>query len=288
MMRFTQNLVLALCGAVTSAITAAFLVFVELRWGWALYSYSLWVIIPVGAVLAGFAASSGYYLGARLLNFRPARDLLVGIAAVSVGTFFFIYWLEYVFLTVDGKAISDAVSYSEFLNFAITHTALSFGFRGHFVANSIDIGTTGGYLYAFIQILGFAIGGFLIYIYLVSLPYCKECGLYLKDKGTQTRYFGTPDEVKASTAAFLAIAGEHRFQESIRRHAATGSAKPTGGADSFSSSVEVKRCKGCEKHWLQFAVKRWVNDKKEWKEIPDLNYSRFLMERVEVAKSLNP
>lgn len=86
----------------------------------------------------------------------------------------------------------------------------------------------------------------------------------------------------------LALCGavrEQRFQESIQGHAVMGSSKPSAAVDGFQSIVEVKRCKGCEKHWLKFGVKRWDNDKKEWKKIRDFNYSQFMMERVEVVKS---
>lgn len=285
MPRFTQNVVLALFGAVTSAITAAILVFVELRWGWALYSFSVWLIIPAGAIAAGFAASSGYYFGSRLLNFRPARDLLVGIVGISAGTFFFIYWLEYMFMTVDAKSVRDAITYSDFLDLVITNTSLSFGYRGHFVNGAVPIGAGGGYLYAALQIAGFAVGGLAVYFYLVSLPYCKDCGLYFKTKGKQTRYFENAGAVQASTEAFLAKVDEHRFQDSIQTHAGTG-ADNAAGASAFVSSIELKSCKGCEKHWLQFGVKRWV--KNEWKDIPELNYTTFLMERVEAVQSLNP
>jgi len=168
---------------------------------------------------------------------------------------------------------------------ATRHTALSFGYRGHFVGSGVDIGAGGGYLFAALQILGFAVGGYCIYVHLAGLPYCKDCGLYFKDKGKQTRYFGDTDTVAASTEGFLVKVREERFQESIQTHAATGSDKPTGPS-MFNSSIELKRCKGCEKHFMKFGVMRWVN--KEWKEIADFNYSAYLMERVEIIKSLNP
>jgi hypothetical protein len=284
MSRFTQNLVLALCGAITSALTAAILVFIELKWNIAIYSFTAWVVLPAGAMLAGMAASSGYYFGARLLNFRPAKDLLVGIVAISTGTFFFIYWLEWVFLTVDGKPISEAIPYSDYLTYMITHTSVSLLHGG--LNNSLDLGSGGGYVYAALQIIGFAVGGFCIYVYLVGLPYCKECRLFLKDKGKQTRFFGNSDDVTVSTENFLAKANEHRFQDSIKGHYETGSDKPATGEIAFCSSVELKRCKGCEKHYLEFEVKRWVN--KEWKAIPELTYATYMMERVEVVKSLAP
>jgi len=278
MRRFTQNLVLALFGAVTSAITAAILVLVELKWGMVFYSHTIWGIIPLGAGGAGLAAASGYYFGSRLLNIRPGRDLVVGITAISAGTFFFIYWLKYVFMTVDGRQVSDGIRYWDFLNYTITHTALKFGIGAVFFDGSVNIGPGGGYLFAALQILGFAFGGYVIYMYLVRLPYCENCGLFFKDKGSQTRYFPDTNTATASTKEFLAKVDTKRFQDSIQTHAKTGAAKPSG-QKMFKSSIELKRCDGCEKHYLHFGVKRWVNSKK-WKNITEWNYSTYLMERV--------
>ena len=282
--RFTQNLVVALFGAVTSIITAAILVFVELRFGWALYSYTLWFVIPAGAICAGLVASSGYYFGSRLLNFRPTRNLLLAIVAISGGVFFLIYWLEYVLLTVNGKSISEVVSLGQFLNYSLSHTAIRFGLRGHPIGDAVDIGS-GGYLYAALQIMGFAIGGLAVYGHLISLPFCGDCKLYLSKKGYQKRYFENPEDMQNSVAAFLAKVRDNQLQQSIQVHAETGSTA-INAANVFSSFIEIKRCKACEKHWLKFTAQRKAGD--DWKDISDLGYATFCMERVDVMENLSP
>ena len=284
MNRLIQNLVITLFGAVTSMITAAILVFVELRFGWVLYSITFWFVIPAGAIGAGLIAASGYYYGARLLNFRPTRNFLWVIVAISAGTFFFIYWLKYVLITVDGNPIRDAVSFSQYLNYSLAHTAMRFSLRGRTIRNAVDIGF-GGYLYATLQIIGFAIGGMVVCGHLISLSYCDDCKLYLSKKGDQKRYFENPEEMQDSVAGFMAKVKDNQLQQAIQVHAETGSTA-INKTSMFSSTIEIKRCKGCEKHWLNFSAQRKVENR--WKDIKDLGYSAFCMDRVDVMKNLSP
>lgn len=282
MNRLIQNLAVTLFGAVTSIITAAILVFVELRFGWALYSLTFWFVIPAGAIGAGLIAASGYYYGARLLNFRPTRNFLWVIVAISAGTFFFIYWLEYMLITVDGNSISDAASFGRFLNYSLSHTAMRFSIRGRPIGDAVDIGF-GGYLYAALQIIGFAIGGIGVCGHLISLSYCDDCKLYLRKKGDQKRYFESPEDMQNSVAGFLAKAQDNQLQQSIQVHAETGSTA-IKTASVFSSTIEIKRCKGCEKHWLKFSAQRKVEN--HWKDVSELGYATFCMDRIDVMKNL--
>ena len=59
------------CGLATSLLTALILWYIEQRFGWALYSWTFWFVIPVGAFLAGFAGASGYYFGSWFFGHRP-------------------------------------------------------------------------------------------------------------------------------------------------------------------------------------------------------------------------
>jgi hypothetical protein len=51
----------AVFGIATSFITGIILGLIEVHSGYALYSWVFWVVIPVGAILSGFGAASGYY-----------------------------------------------------------------------------------------------------------------------------------------------------------------------------------------------------------------------------------
>ena len=67
-----KDLLVTVLGVGSTLIVAGVLGFIEVKFGWALYSFMFFFIIPVGAGFAGFAAASGYYLGAKLTHQKPA------------------------------------------------------------------------------------------------------------------------------------------------------------------------------------------------------------------------
>jgi hypothetical protein len=54
----------ALAGLVTSILTAAVVAIFNLWAEFNLFTFSIWVIVPVGAIGCGFVAASGYYFAA--------------------------------------------------------------------------------------------------------------------------------------------------------------------------------------------------------------------------------
>ena len=258
------------------------LVMIELRWGHALYSFTLWFVIPVGAICSGMIAASGYLLGARLVNHRPGRGLLALILASSAAMFFFIQWLDYSLMTVGGQALKDSISFGDFLTYTIAHTSLRFGMSGHLTGTGVEIGAA-GYLFALVQIAGFLIGGFAIYAYLTSMTYCDDCRLYLNSKGIQTRYFRSAEEMQEATNNVLTEMRLGRLQHSVLVHATLGTNERASA--SFSSAVEVKLCKGCDKHWTKFTANRKAGN--DWKEINELGFSAFCMEPVELYRTIS-
>lgn len=100
--RVMKDLLVGLRGFVTSLATAVILWWLELRFGFAFYSWMLWFIVAVGALLSGFAGASGYYAGARIFNHPSSPLLLVNILLASVGAFFAIHYLSYIMLEIGG------------------------------------------------------------------------------------------------------------------------------------------------------------------------------------------
>ena len=97
-------------------------------------------------------------------------------------------------IRVEGKYVSDYIPFTQYLGIAIRSTSMKFRF-----------GSTGelggfGYIIALLQIGGFAAGGFAVYGYLASKPYCDKCSRYLSGKGKQVRYTGDADGLQAATA----------------------------------------------------------------------------------------
>ncbi len=196
--------------------------------------------------------------------------------------FFFIQWLDYSFMTVEGHTLKEVISFGDFLAYTIAHTSLRFGMRGHFTGTGVEIGAA-GYLFAVVQVVGFLIGGFAIYAYLTSMTYCEDCRLYLNSKGIQTRYFRSAEEMQDATKNVLTEMKLGRLQHSVLVHATLGTNE--GSSATFSSIVEVKRCKGCDKHWTKFTANRKAGN--DWKEINELGFSAFCMEPVELHRTIS-
>ena len=213
-----QDLLVGLCGFITSLVTAVILWWAQARFGFAFYSLMFWFIVPVGALFSGFAGASGYYAGARLFNQRPTRQLLLNILLASVGTFFAFHYLTYITMEVEGEAISEYVSFAQYLDIAIRSTSMDF------VRARSSTGELGGLGYgvALLQILGFAIGGFAVYAYLESVPYCNKCSCYLSRKGKQIRYTADAEGLQAKTAQVMSDFDRGAISSAIEHHGVKG------------------------------------------------------------------
>jgi hypothetical protein len=88
------------------------------------------------------------------------------------------------------------------------------------VGSPVDLGSW-GYLYATLQVLGFALGGLAVYGHLRSLAYCERCAKYLTKKDWQTRYSAYAEKVAEVRAAMHQCVAAGHTQEAISIHAAT-------------------------------------------------------------------
>src|SRR4030042_3553315 len=128
--KFIQDLLVSFFGGLASLITALILVFIELEFETAIYSWMAWFVIPIGAFVAGFVPASGYYFGSKLFNHKPSRKILLNMVLVSIGTFFLIHYLIYMGATIEGRPVSDFVPFLTFLDFSIRSTSLQFSIVG--------------------------------------------------------------------------------------------------------------------------------------------------------------
>ena len=281
MNKSVQHPLVILSGLVTSFLTACLLSWIEVRWGHALYSFTFWFVIPIGAICVGMMAATGFMIAARVLNVRPARSTLAVIIVSSMTMFVAIQWLDYTWMTVDGQAISSAISFQDFLSFTISHTSMQVGVRGHFSDTGIQLGG-GGYLFVAVQIVGFLIGGVSIYLILTGMTYCERCSKYFSAKGSQLRYYRTAEDLQEATSAVLSEMQTGRVQHSVLIHASGGSESSKDAF--FSSDLELKECKGCGRHWTKFQGKKKAGN--EWKEISGLSLAIYSEEPIELHRTL--
>ncbi len=74
--RIAKGLIVTIFGIATTVLTAAGLVYMELRYDCAIYGFVYAFVLPFGAFISGVVAASGYYIGSRLVSFRPRRGVL--------------------------------------------------------------------------------------------------------------------------------------------------------------------------------------------------------------------
>ena len=273
------DFIVAGCGLATSALTALILWWIELKSGFALYTWMVWFVIPVGAILAGFAGASGYYAGSWWFGRRPTRLLLQNVLLASIATFLLINYFSYITLQIDGKPASDYVSFWKYLDLTVRSTSMEFRYRG-----AVKLGSTGelgsfGYVIAFLQVIGFAVGGFSVYAALTSKPYCNKCSRYLSAKGRQVRYTQDGDGLQATRAQILESVRNRAVNSAIEIHLGFGNSKYQKD-DHLRLACEVRFCKKCNQHWIKFAVEK--RSGRDWKELHDFTVAGFTQEVVSV------
>ena len=276
--RAGEDFLVAGCGFVTCLLTALILWWVERQFGLALYTWTFWFIIPAGAILAGFAGASGYYAGSWLFGHRPTRLLLLNVVIASVAIFFFIYYLSYITLQIEGKQGSDYVPFWQYLDLAVRSTSMEFRYHAAKLGSTGELGYF-GYAVAVLQILGFAVGGFVVYAVLVSKPYCEKCSRYLSGKGKQIRYTHDADGLQANVAQIAQTLSSGAAGSAIELQRGFGNPKYQKN-DHLRSTFEVRYCKKCNKHWVKFAVEKQSGN--DWKEITGYTAAGFTEEVVSV------
>jgi hypothetical protein len=88
-------------------------------------------------------------------------------------------------------------------------------------------------------------------------------------------------EIQGSVDDFLTRVKARQFRQSIQVHAGVGSAAKTGSS-AFASSVEIRRCKACHRHRLEFSAMR--KEGGSWKDISMLGHTTFCLEPIDVAR----
>ncbi len=167
-------------GSVTSALTVAALFHVYQMSGTDVSSFSLWFIVPVGAILAGLAAASGYYVTARLTHALPRRGLVLDCLLIALGAWLTLQVLKYrAAVFEDGQPVRDVLGIWDWFRATTEHMSLNVSFRGSTGTNTGELGAW-GYGRRLLEVAGFSLGGLAICGYLEQLPRCKACERFMK------------------------------------------------------------------------------------------------------------
>ncbi len=139
--------------------------------------------IPVGAIIGGMVAASGYYIGARYTHSRATPFLLLLMVVIAGLAYFLIYWLDYTHREIGGTPARDSMTFWEFVDAILTNTRIT----GRFIWTG-SVGVL-GYLLGLVEFIGFLVGGFGAYALLASGHMCPSCNLYLDTLVTREKKF---------------------------------------------------------------------------------------------------
>ena len=261
MKKAVQDLIVSGFGMATSVMTAIILAIIETKLNFAFYSITWWFVIPVGALLSGVAAASGYYWGARVFHHRPTGMFIFNVISVAVTTYFLLYYLEYRFLDVDGQPASELVSFGQYMDLVIGHQSLR--------VRTVNVGEIGnfGYALAVLQILGFAVGGFAVFVFLRAAPFCKACSKYLQKVGSVVRYTNDADELAVAWADSASQLRRGNVPLLTGLWSSVGESKDADRH--IRATVKFWRCSTCPEEFIDLILERSSGN--QWTQISDFH-----------------
>jgi hypothetical protein len=173
---YLKDAAVTLAGIVTSLLTILVLFVIQHLTGFELFTLSVWLVVPVGALVCGGFAASGYYFGAIFLHRRPNAILAIQMLIVAGATMLAEYYLNFYTLVIDGQNVRAVVPFLEYLKIVIESSEYVVG------RSQTNLGAVGnmGYWIFGIQFFGLLIGGIAVFGHLLLKPHCGVCSDYYK------------------------------------------------------------------------------------------------------------
>lgn len=274
MKNFMSDLAISLCGLVSTAVTVVALVFMELEWDFAFYSLLHFFVIPTGAIISGAGAASGYYFGALLLHTKPTIRVLLNMLLISVLAYFSINYVLYSMLEIDGVAVSSLMAFPEFWDRLLTNMSLSIG-RGN--SETGELGSL-GYVVMLLQIVGFALGGLAVYIFLRKKPYCDHCNKYFKRVWRDRLFTGDAENYVGQVQQLAALASTSGVEKARIQHGQIGFKDQTKETP-IRADLTLLQCVSCTRELLTFETYRQKGD--NWDLVDELSFSESFLSDAE-------
>jgi hypothetical protein len=263
----------AACGLATSLLTALLVTVIERLTTLDIFTFSVWFIIPVGAIGTGLVAASGYYFGSLYFHTRPSILLLLQMIVIAGLTQLLIYYTQYATLIIDGQRVSDFVSFGQYLDVTLTTAHYRVG-RGA----QLDTGEVGqfGYWLAVIQFIGFLVGGFVAFGHLLSHPVCSHCKKYLRVLAKSEKAFPSGEDLATYHDTLFQLPADSRdfAQMAKAEHKATGKG-------TWKMTMKLFGCPECKIQTIGNEVH--VYNGKEWRSVNQLARKYAIPPGVDLA-----
>ena len=148
-------------------------------------------VIPVGALVVGLAASSGYGIGSYLTGTKVTGRLLFTVLALLTASYFLAKYVEFRLLFPEGALREDGTSVGFWEYFDIAARSIYFKADKAGQADGSPLGLW-GYGVRALEMVGFVGGGVLIPVSMRKMPYCARCQAYMKTKSVAFFAAGIP------------------------------------------------------------------------------------------------
>ena len=198
-----------LLGLITTLITIGVVVWVELNWEFAIYSFTFFAIIPVGACFVGLGSASGYYIGAKILHLPTSKTLTFSILFNAASSFYLLYYIPYYLYEVNGQLVREVIDFIPYLKYALTEYSVTF-LRSK--ANTGNVGSW-GYAITFIQFLGFVFSSLAVIGKLEEEPYCNDCSKYYSQKLNEKKYYSDSQKIIIDYTLLTSLMHSRSFKE---------------------------------------------------------------------------
>ncbi len=128
-------------------------------------------IIPVGAMLVGFLAGSGYGLASWLTGAKIGKALMLQVLLLQVACYFLAQYVSFLMLN-----LPPGPTFWQYFDAATR----SFAWNNH-GQPGVPFGIW-GYAIRTLEIAGFSLSGLFAPAILFSVPYCDACQVYMRTK----------------------------------------------------------------------------------------------------------
>jgi hypothetical protein len=132
-------------------------------------------VLPVGAIIVGLAAGSGYGLASWFSGLKITRGLLWILVATQLIAYFAAQYIAFRGLHLAHRANGSPVGFLEYYDLV----ARAFAWQDHDGKPGQPLGAW-GYFFRALEVAGFVLGGLIVPLALRKAPYCPACQLYMK------------------------------------------------------------------------------------------------------------
>ncbi len=152
---FGSEFIIAIAGLATGLLAAVANFLIAVYTDVDISSFMYWFMLPLGALMVGAVAASGYYYGSLLTQRPPTPRLALNMVVIGLSTYAFMQYLNYHALTFDdGTPLADVIPFSLYYRVKIEHTSMQL-LRFH--TSTGELGEL-GYVYEVLRIIGFLLG----------------------------------------------------------------------------------------------------------------------------------